>query len=269
MASKKIGKDLATIKPNQNVKENETDTMPDVVQAVKIAEQTLEAMKQVLRLAVSQTRPSDWTDQNGKPYLQATGAEKVAMLFGISSRIVPQGESLYLKTEHSDGHYTIMYVGEFRFRNRTMEVVGSRSSSDPFFTRGGSLPPSEIDLKDIQVAAYSNLMMNGITRILGIRNLDWDTLRTAGLDCDAVSKVIYKKKTTNTNGFGREATTGIDITPFWKYLKNNNATPQAPTLIKKYFGKPTILKDALKTQDDLDKLLIFVKGKVKPVEGVE
>jgi hypothetical protein len=50
----------------------------------------------------------------------------------------------------------------------------------------------EVDETNIMKAAYSNMMVNGITRLLGIRNLTWEQLEKYGINKDGVSKVEYR-----------------------------------------------------------------------------
>jgi hypothetical protein len=46
----------------------------------------------------------------------------------------------------------------------------------------------------VKKAAYTNLLGNGITRILGLRNLTWEDLQEfAGISKDQVGRVDYKK----------------------------------------------------------------------------
>jgi hypothetical protein len=55
-------------------------------------------------------------------------------------------------------------------------------------------PIEDIDRRDVKMAAYTNLVGNGITRILGIRNLTWEDLAEfAGVKQDQVRGVKYKK----------------------------------------------------------------------------
>ena len=171
-----------------------------LIQLAEQAEKRIAAVKRIKELALRVTNAHDWTDQGGKPYMQVSGAEKVARLFGISWRIddpvFEQGEG---------GHFAYTYKGEFSLNGTTIEAIGSRSSKDGFFTkyekqkdgeRGErkALPPSEIDKGDVKKSAFTNLLGNGITRLLGIRNLSWEELETAGIKRDAVVGIQYKGK---------------------------------------------------------------------------
>lgn len=170
-----------------------------LLQVAERAEKRIEAVNKIKLLALKVTNAHDWTNQGGKPYLQASGGEKVARLFGISWRI---SEPIYESEE--GGHYSYTYTGIFSLSGADIEAVGTRSSKDGFFKKYGpkdsdgksdTLPPSEIDKGDVKKAAYTNLIGNGITRLLGIRNLTWEDLEVVGIKKEAVGRVEYKGST--------------------------------------------------------------------------
>jgi len=175
---------------------NELILSDSLLKVAQEAEKRIEAIKKIKQLVLAVTNEADWVDQNGKPYLQTSGAEKVARLFGISWRIDPP------EIEHEEGgHFRYTYKGYFSLGGVTIEAIGSRSSKDGFFKKYKyenneriELPPSEIDRADVQKAAYTNLLGNGITRLLGIRNLSYDDLKTAGLDVARIQKIEYRKR---------------------------------------------------------------------------
>ena len=160
------------------------------------AEKRIDAVNRIKGLALRVTNHQDWTDQGGKPYLQVSGAEKIARLFGISWRI----DEPDFEREES-GHFTYSYKGYFTLAGATIEAIGTRSSKDGFFKKYGydtgskqELPPSEIDKGDVKKAAYTNCIGNGITRLLGIRNMTYEDLSAfAGITPEMISKVDFKK----------------------------------------------------------------------------
>jgi len=181
------------VEVNSNVPVIADDTL---VSLAEQAEKRVDALNKIKRAALKATNPRDWTDQNGNPYLQVSGSEKVGRVFGMSWRINEP-----LQEIEEGGHFSYTYKGEFSLAGATIEVIGTRSSKDPFFKRyKGSgenrveLPPSEIDKTDVKKAALTNLFGNGITRMLGLRNLTWEDLKEfAGITRDQVGKVDYKK----------------------------------------------------------------------------
>ncbi len=172
-----------------------------LIQVAEHAERRIDAVMKIKKVALKVTNPRDWTDQQGNPYLMASGSEKIANLFNISWRI---DEPVY--EEDPDGHYTYSYKGHFSLGSRTTEAEGSRSSRDGFFNqysyeeKEGKKEKKEIQIsertnkRDVKMAALTNLLGNGITRILGIRNLTWEDLKEfANITKDQVTNIQYKK----------------------------------------------------------------------------
>ena len=167
------------------------------------AEKRIDAMTKIKKVSLKLTNKHDWTDQGGKPYLQVSGAEKIARMFGISWKV-----SDPLLENQEGGHFGFTYKGYFSLAGASIEVIGTRSSKDGFFKKydwsekdndGNSikteLPPSEIDRGDVKKAAYTNCIGSGITRILGLRNMTYEDLEEfAGITKDMIATVGYKKK---------------------------------------------------------------------------
>lgn len=158
------------------------------------AEKRVEAINRIKILSLRVTNSHDWTDQGGQPYMAVSGAEKVARLFGISWRL-----EYPVREDHEDGHFSYTFKGFFTMGTAEIEVIGTRSSKDPFF--GGSkdrpIPPSEIDRNDVKKGAMTNCLGNGISRLLGIRNMTWEELEQAGIKREAVGKVTYRDSDPN------------------------------------------------------------------------
>ncbi len=181
--------------------EKTVGTTDRLLQMANMAEQRIEAIKKIKIVALALTNVNDWVDQQGKPYLQASGSEKIAGAFDISWEFLTL-EPAY--EEDPEGHYTYTYHGKFSMAGRTIHVDGSRSSNDGFFRQYNyeegkprkEKPVQErTNKRDVKMAALTNLLGNGITRLLGIRNLTYDDLeKFAGITKDMLGKVEYKSK---------------------------------------------------------------------------
>jgi len=181
------------------------ETMPvvlgadNLVQMADMAEKRVQAIKRIKQAALSVTSKHDWVDQNGKPYLQVSGSEKIARLFGISWTIDEP-----LLTTEEDGHFSYTYKGAFTIGTTPpIDFIGSRGSKDLFFSKshGEAIPPSEIDRNDVKKSAYTNLLGNGITRLLGLRNLTWEEVEAAlKVKKEVMGKVEYAKKEMSEEG---------------------------------------------------------------------
>lgn len=154
------------------------------------AERRISQIDKIIDLSIKRTNENDWIDQSGKPYLLSSGAEKIARLFGISWKII-KNEKIISEDEKSK-FYFYQCVGIFSFSNKNdmIDAIGTCSSKDVFFAKvnGEFKPLSEIDETNIMKSAYSNCIVNGITRLLGIRNLTWAQVK---IDRSKVATVTY------------------------------------------------------------------------------
>ncbi len=164
------------------------------------AEKRVEAMRKIKNTAIMLTNEGDWVDQNGKPYLQVSGAEKIAALFGIGwSFLTPEPDY----EEDAEGHYTYTYHGNFTMAERSIQIDGSRCSKDGFFKQYKYVDNVKIEKeiderdnkRDVKMSALTNLIGNGITRMLGIRNMTYADLEEfAGIEKKNLGTVNYGGK---------------------------------------------------------------------------
>ena len=176
---------------------NQLDMTDDILAA---ANRRIAQLDKIVKLSISRTNQHDWVDQGGKPYLTCSGAEKIARLFGVCWKDV-QSEKV-ISSDETGQFYFYEVAGTFTLGQDSIRAVGTCSQKDQFFAKaGGEIKPlSEIDETNIRKAAYSNMVVNGITRILGIRNLTWEEVRAGGIDPNKASKVSYAK---GGNGGGK------------------------------------------------------------------
>lgn len=151
------------------------------------------AMRRIIAAVLELTSSNDWVDEGGKPYLQGSGAEKVARMFGVVWQVntTPQIET------DSDGHYTYTFEGTFGLGNaEPINAIGTRSSRDGFFSvdHGRDRDLTEINRGDVKKAAVTNLRVNGISQLLGLRNLTWEDLAASGITPDKAARVDRSTK---------------------------------------------------------------------------
>lgn len=160
-----------------------------------IAEKRSTMLKRFIELSLKHTNKIDWVDQNGKPYLTASGAEKVARLFGVKIHSVNY-RKVHSQDDRGDFYiYEYTGVAELPSKFDSIEAVGTCTSRDVFFAKKGQewRKLSDIDESNIMKAAYSNLLVNAITRLLGIRNMTWEQVEAAGaFKRSDVQKVEYQ-----------------------------------------------------------------------------
>lgn len=217
------------------------------------AEKRVEAVNKIKILALKVTNERDWTDQGGNPYLQVSGAEKVARLFGISWRLDEP-----TREDHSDGHFSYTFKGYFSMGTAEIEVVGTRSSQDPFFGggRNNPKPPSEIDRNDVKKGAMTNCLGNGISRLLGIRNMTWEEIKAGGVDRAKVGKVDFKDSdplaVATLPNYGKQKGKKVDdptvpVSDLKYYLEGCEKTLKDESK-KTYWPKEEKLREALKAE---------------------
>lgn len=162
---------------------------------ISIAERRLAVVDKVIRTALKFTNERDWLDQNGKPYLLHSGAERIARLFGISLQDI-KTEKVW--ADDTQGRYYIykttgraLLPGKYD----SIEALGTCSQRDKFFGwRNKELKETvEIDETNVMKASYSNFVVNAITHLLGLRNITWEELNEAHINKDKVAKVEYQE----------------------------------------------------------------------------
>lgn len=175
-------------------------TNDNILALAEEAERRIEAINRIMNAALKVTNEKDWVLIAGTPYLQESGATKVARVFGIGWRIKEGYPSIDVEP---DGHFTYTYEIIFSMGNVQIEATGSRSSKDDFFTgKKNPKKPQDIDKRDVKMSAYTNCINNGIKRILpGLRNLSVEDMEKAGLNMGKMAGYTFKgesKNATNT-----------------------------------------------------------------------
>lgn len=169
--------------------------LENLEQALATAERVEERVRKIKAMALRQTNKMDWVDMGGKPYLQASGAEKIARLFGISWRICAEYPKKEFITDEKGSYYIYIFKGEFMMGGKAIEVVGTCGQKDKFLghSKGALKEASEIDEGAVIKKANTNMVARGITTILGIRNLTWEEITGAtGAKKEESSGVSYK-----------------------------------------------------------------------------
>jgi hypothetical protein len=163
------------------------------------ADKLVAALNKIMNAAIKITTHFDWVLIGGKPYLQESGATKVARLFGISWRIM-EG---YPKCSLDSGYPSWEYRMEFRMGNTVIEAEGSRTGKDDFFTgrSENKKGADQIDSNDVKKSAYTNCLNNGIKRLLpGLRNIDVAVLEAGGVDTKRLAGYTFKEGTKGGTG---------------------------------------------------------------------
>lgn len=199
MSEPKNVNELVTVSPIENDDALMTLDYDNLLAVADRADKMVTAINKLMSAALKVTTPRDWVLIGGTPYLQEAGATKVARLFGISTKI-HEGYPKCVKDER--GYPTYYYRMTFRMGTQSIEADGMRNAADDFFAgaktdKNGNpkkqKTPDEIPLDDVQRAAYTNCMNNGIKRLIpGLRNLDVSDLESAGINLGKTSGYGFK-----------------------------------------------------------------------------
>ncbi len=171
------------------------------------AEKYIVAMNKIMDAALRITNELDWVLIGGTPYLQESGATKVARLFGISIQLIGKP----IVEADAQGYKTFTYKARFILKDQFVECEGSRSMKDEFFSKGkdGLKSPDEIDERDVKMSAYTNCLNNGIKRLIpNLRNIDVATLERAKLDVSKMRGYTFKTGSKGGNS-GKAGDSGL------------------------------------------------------------
>ena len=162
----------------------------------QLAEKRVARLQKFIALSLQITAKADWVNFDGKAYLQGSGAEKVARLFGVCWT-APQIECIE-ESDAKGAYYRFTATASFYLSTNPAEaigIVGKCSSRDKFFgTKNQELKPLEdVDKGNIQAKAVTNLINNGIKRLLGLRNIPWEMVAKAGIAAADVPSVDFKQ----------------------------------------------------------------------------
>jgi len=203
-----IGQDITdlTARPQSGGGLLAADT-DNILYLAQKAEAYINAMNRIMDAALKITNELDWVLIGGKPYLQESGATKVARLFGISIQLIgtPMVEC------DPEGYKTYTYKARFMLKDQFVECEGSRSMKEDFFAGKGEKmkKPDEIDERDVKMAAYTNCINNGIKRLIpNLRNIDVATLERAGLDVSKLQGYTFKSGSKGGNS-GKAEDSGL------------------------------------------------------------
>jgi hypothetical protein len=203
-----------------------------------IAQRRVEFVGKLIDMSLARTSYLDWVNQQGKPYLLHSGAEKVARLFGVKLSDVNSRKEW---TEDSTGRYYI-YVTTGRAslpgNYDSIEALGTCGQRDKFFAWetlykdgkkiGGKWKDTgDIDETNVMKASYSNFVVNAITHLLGLRNLTWEQLEKAKIDIKKILKVEYQDRKPAAEG-----TTGTPPAPAKPAESPATAKEPPPAAIK-------------------------------------
>jgi len=175
-------------------------------------------IERVVNAAIRATHSGQWCDMQGKPYLTGPGAEVVALRCNVSWKNVTSRKEW--REDEFGKSYIYIYEADFTLGHglgaHSMEAIpGTCSSRDQFigtnFKDGKDARPlSEVEEGSIMKAAMTNMIVNGVTRVTGIRNMTWEQLKPLGIEAGGAARVSFAEGGKGgAAGQGQSAAAGV------------------------------------------------------------
>jgi len=172
----------------------EEESIINITQQIEQVEQNIQFFKKVRTLSLSLTNHKDWLFQDDSLYLMDSGAEKIAIAWGI--HIKSETPKLEWHEDKKGRYYQFVAHGQALSRklNRYVEDIGTCSQRDKFFgtVNGKLLPIEDVDMNMIRKKAVTNLYNRLIKRLAGLVNITEDELKAAGIEISKIAKVKFR-----------------------------------------------------------------------------
>src|SRR3990167_4111155 len=210
------------------------------------------------------TRESHWID-HGKPgnpkfSLQGPGAEALMNPLGIS---YDEPRSKKVAIEGGYAYWVEGYM-ESKTLNRRGYYVGYCDSRDQFFNARSGWKP-ETGEGDVRKSATTNWIVNGVTRLAGLRDPDPDLLVAAGLSVAKIQTIDYR------GGKTPEESSGVISEPqrkrLWAIAKTAQISEADLRLYLKKWYKLESMKDI--KRKDYDAICAQVEKGILPMDDKE
>lgn len=159
---------------------------------IKQFEKGIKIYQRWLTVCYSLTAPRHWIKHGDRYSLQSPGAEALMNPLGIS-----YGKPDFRRETREDetGKFYIYWCEgtmESRALGRRGFYIGYCDSRDQFFNSNPNWDPITGE-GDIKKSSYSNWLVNGVSRIAGIRSPDPQSLEAAGIDLKAIPSPEFKE----------------------------------------------------------------------------
>ena len=128
--------------------------------------------------------------------ISSAGAERIAPVLGISVTDVHGGQ---IPMQDKAGKYVIYeYIGTATYKGVSWPIRSVASTRERFFAvryvdgQKRILPLEEVNLRDVQVAAWHGLSKAALGAMFGLRRLPMSAIVELGFDEASISKVDFK-----------------------------------------------------------------------------
>lgn len=190
------------------------------------ARRRVEIMDKLKAVAISHTRPSNWTNFGDTPYLDEKGCMVFAQDFGVSFAGIHVEQVAY--TDERGPVLDFIATLTATWLGRSIECDGGRSTKDKFFNGTNDdgtvkrMPLSEIKVIDVRKAAVTNAKARATKAILALSFTKEEVqaaLKAGGRDASKVGDVKFDK---GSKG-GKAGATAVDPSVAEKRAKLHEA----------------------------------------------
>jgi hypothetical protein len=153
--------------------------------SLELAKEAAERHRKICLAALAATKPRNWLNMEGTPYLTAAGASLVQAMLSIHVRLVE-----WHKIPEEPSGYTILCLGEACAEKINpgvwTAVSGAASSNDGFLTKGGKKLAAQAD---VFAKAMTKMRLRAVRELVGVSAFEWDELEKVGIAQSQVPKV--------------------------------------------------------------------------------
>jgi hypothetical protein len=161
----------------------------------------VDRMKRVKMSLLRATDPFDWRDMGGRPYLQDSGIQKVAMAaglqFGAPEITVEEGEDKRGKWTRFICRMSATCRGKVGYDE------GISSTRDDFFGRKNDkdIPHEEVDIESVRKKSITNAQHRLLVKLCAVNGISWAQVE-AETGIKEQEGVRYKGSERKTSGVG-------------------------------------------------------------------
>jgi hypothetical protein len=150
-----------------------------------------EMMSTMTKSLVKACHQRNILDMGGNPFIDDDGCQKIARVAGISFS-TPMVESRYEDGEDGQQEYVVEVSGEASILGQSLFDIGACTSADGFISKRSNISHQQMKI-EVKKKAYANWRGRCVRALLGLKELTWTELESAGFSKDGASKVEYKK----------------------------------------------------------------------------
>lgn len=164
-----------------------------LAQRIEEADELMLAITEIKSKVLKYTKPNDWTNQSGKPFLNADACLEISQPYGIE--IYDAKHEPMETIVHSEGPPELVFSISAYVSIHGLgscPALGSCSTRDDLLGKKGGKYKElhEINIPSVKKKAHTNMIGNAIRHILKLNNLSWDEWESlTGLKKEDLSSV--------------------------------------------------------------------------------